>query len=223
VPYRNTIQAMKCANLAQAQARAIAVRNKAGELIGTLVPVGNWILQDRPTIEAICAWRQAAMRMFLVQFDSSYARPYTSLKDLSIAQEGRLFFMLFDQSNQLIGHLGVSEVNGLGCELDNVMRAAKGGDPRLIYYAEAALLDWCFDSLQVQTCSARVVSYNWMAIQLHEDIGFVAEETLALRKYQDGVWTCHEVVEKSAANVGYGCTRMVLQKDGFYQKLSLLR
>jgi RimJ/RimL family protein N-acetyltransferase len=223
VSFRKTILDMKCTTLGCAQGKAVTVTTQAGDRIGTLVPVGAWILEDSPTIEAICAWRQAAMRMFLVQFESTHARTYAYLKDLSIAQEGRLFFLLFDETNQLIGHLGVSEVNEQGCELDNVMRAVKGGDPRLIYYAEAALLHWCFTNLHVQACWARVVSYNWMAINLHEEIGFLAAKTVALRKYQNGELTCHDVVDKSAANVGYGCTRMVLQKDKFYQRLSWLR
>lgn len=221
--FKQTILDMKCATLGDARDKAVPVTNQASDRIGTLVPVGAWILEDSPTIEAICAWRQAAMRMFLVQFESTHARTRSYLKDLSIGQEGRLFFMLFDETNQLIGHLGVSEVNEQGCELDNVMRAVKGGDPRLIYYAEATLLHWSFTNLHVEECCARVVSYNWMAISLHEEIGFLAVETVALRKYQNGDRTCHDVVDKSAANVGYGCTRMVLQKDNFYQKLSWLR
>jgi len=182
--------------------------------------VGDWILDDKDKIELIRSWRQRTMRMFLTQFESTYEKTFGYLKNLSIAQEGRIFFLIYDSDNRCIGHMGITNVDGKTGELDNLMRGVEGGDPRLVYFAEIALLDWCFKNLEITESDVRVLSFNWLVISLHEEVGYVHKEKIPLkRNTKDGV-TFHDVVGESESNVKYACVKMLLKKEVFYESNS---
>jgi RimJ/RimL family protein N-acetyltransferase len=215
--YRDLIALMKRSQFSEALKLSIDVFDKSKNAIGKLVPVGDWILDDRDAIELIRSWRQRAMRMYLTQFESTYEKTFGYLRNLSIAQEGRIFFLIYDSDNRFIGHIGISDVNGKSGELDNLMRGVEGGDPRLVYFAEIALLDWCFKHLEIVETDVRVLSYNWLVISLHEEVGYVHKEKIPLKKnVKDGV-TFHDIVGESESNVKYGCVKMLLRKEMFYE------
>jgi hypothetical protein len=216
--YRKAIAAMKRDDRVAAEALAIAVRNADGASIGSLVPVGPWILRSPAEVDLLKAWRQRAMRMFLAQFESTFERTYAYLEKLSIGQEGRLLFLLRDDADRVVGHLGVAEVDGRAGELDNLVRGVDGGDPRLVYFAELTLLHWCFRELTLEDLTARVVSYNWLVIALHEEVGFRVVEQLPLRKVERDGTIFHDPVPEAEANVRYRLTRMRLARPDFYAR-----
>ena len=181
--YRNSISSMKRSTFSEALQLSIDVFDKSKNAVGKLVPVGDWILDDKDKIELIRSWRQRTMRMFLTQFESTYEKTYGYLKNLTIAQEGRIFFLIYDADNRLIGHMGIADVDGNTGELDNLMRGVEGGDPRLVYFAEIALLDWCFKNLGIKESDVRVLSYNWLVTSLHEEVGYVHKEKIKGRRY----------------------------------------
>ena len=215
--YRNSISSIKRSTFREALKLSIDVFDKRKNTIGKLVPVGDWILDDKDKIELIRSWRQRTMRMFLTQFESTYEKTFGYLKNLSIAQEGRIFFLIYDTDNRFIGHMGIADVDGKTGELDNLMRGVEGGDPRLVYFAEIALLDWCFKNLGITESDVRVLSYNWLVISLHEEVGYVHKEKIPLnKKTKDGV-TFHDVVGDSESNVKYACVKMLLKREVFYE------
>ncbi len=220
--YRNTISSMKRSSFSEALMLSIDVFDKNKNTIGKLVPVGNWILDDKHKIELISSWRQRTMRMFLTQFESTYEKTFGYLKNLSIAQEGRIFFLIYDFDNRFIGHIGIADVDSKTGELDNLMRGVEGGDPRLVYFAEIALLDWCFQNLGITESDVRLLSYNWLVISLHEEVGYIHKEKIPLKKNtKDGI-TFHDVVGESESNVKYACIKMLLKKEVFYEANSWL-
>ena len=154
--YREVIALMKCDDFADADARAIPVFNSERKYVGRLIPVGNWLLNDDEKIELIRAWRQRTMRMFLTQFEATFCGTYEYLKSRAIGQEGRLLFMLYDDADKLIGHMGVTDVDESSGELGEIIRGIAGGDPRLIYFAEKALLNWCFKELEISQSHVRM-------------------------------------------------------------------
>lgn len=219
----NLLDKMKVDSFYEALSIAVPIINLEQEKIGSLVPVGNWILSDKSKIEDIRDWRQKAMKMFLSQFESTYERTLGYLTNLSIAQENRILFLIYDASDRFVGHIGMADIDTDSGELDNLMRGVAGGDPRLVYFSELTLLNWCFTHLNLSSSDVRVISYNWMVISLHEEVGFKISEQIPLRKReQDGV-TSHDYADPASANVKYSCTRMVLKKSDFYNKASWLK
>ena len=216
--YKKIIFDMKCESFLEANFKAIPVLNINGVKLGKLVPVGLWISDDIEKIELIRSWRQRTMRMFLTQFESTFDRTLGYLKNLSIAQEDRIFFLIYDISDRLVGHIGITAIDGNRGELDNLIRGVDGGDPRLIYFSEISLLDWCFKSLGINQSDVRVLSFNWLVLSLHEEVGYSFVCNSPLKKYmKDGV-IFHDIVAESESNVKYGSTKMLLKKDDFYKK-----
>ena len=215
--YKEVILEMKCHSFSEANIKAIPVLNMNGVKLGKLLPVGPWIADDIEKVELIRAWRQRTMRMFLTQFESTFDRTLSYLKNLSIAQEGRIFFLIYDISDRLVGHLGIADVDGNSGELDNLMRGVEGGDPRLVYFSEISLLDWCFTNLGINQSDVRVLSYNWLVLSLHEEVGYSFVSNSPLKKYEKDNVIFHDVVAESDSNVKYGSTKMLLKKDDFYK------
>jgi RimJ/RimL family protein N-acetyltransferase len=220
--YKKVIFDMKCHSFSLANTKSIPVHNIEKIQIGKLVPVGDWILEDKNKVELISTWRQKTMRMFLTQFESSYESTLKYLKNLAIAQESRILFLIYDATEKLIGHIGIAEVDGNRGELDNLMRGQEGGDSRLIFFAEIALLNWSFKNLGIKHSEVLVLSYNWMAISLHEEVGFTFVSNSRLKKYEKDAVIFHKAVTEEDSNVNYSITKMLLKKDLFYLKTNFL-
>jgi hypothetical protein len=219
---KSIIQSLKRDSFNEANSLAIPIENSTNKVIGKLVPVGNWILSDEEKIEKISAWRQNAMRMFLTQFQSTYERTLNYLKHISIGQEGRIFFLVYDENDRFVGHIGIAGIENDKGELDNLMRGEIGGDPRLIYFAEVSLLNWCFKKLALQLSDVGVFSYNWLVISLHEEVGYIKTEKIFLRRHEKDSVIFHDPVDSKDSNVKYSYTKMLLQKESFYLKANWL-
>ena len=212
------IQRLKKSSFSEAYSSRIPVCNQENEIIGCLVPVGLWILENEEKIKLISSWRQLAMRMFLTQFESTSIRTREYLENLSIREKNRIFFLLYDIKNRFIGHMGMAGISGETGELDNLMRGLEGGDPRLIFYAEITLLDWCFNFLAMNTSHLRVLSYNWLVISLHQEVGYIVVKNIPLRKVINNGVVLHESSSIDKTNVRYSCTEMLLRKEDFYRR-----
>ncbi len=210
------ISLMKRSSFREAVDFAIDVSDSEKNFIGRLVPVGDWILSEKDKVELIRSWRQRNMRMFLTQFETTYEKTYDYLRRLSSSDENRILFLLFDADDRFIGHIGVTNVDDKSGELDNLIRGVDGGHPRLVYFAEICLLDWCFKYLSITASAVRVLSYNWLVMALHEEVGYVYEEVIPLLKEErDGV-TYHKVVNELDSNVKYSCVKLHIERERFH-------
>jgi len=213
--YVDMIASIKCSSFEYAHECALPIVSDDDVKIGSLIPVGPWILNDREKIQSICDWRQKAMRFFLTQFESTYDRTHVYLKNLSIEQEGRIFFLIYNDEDEFIGHIGLANIDGRTGELDNLMRGKSGGDTQLIYFAEKTILSWAFNDLNLSHMSLRIISFNVLTINLHAEFGFeVVEKYPLLRSEEDGFIT-HEPVEKAKTNVRYTSVLMEMKKEQF--------
>lgn len=197
---------------------ALPIVDATGRVIGKLVPLGNWAVAEDSIVECFRSWRDKFMKMFFVRFQTSTESTVKYLRDLAIGRNDRLMFLIQDEDDCLVGHVGVSNVSSEECELDNLIRGVGGGEPRLIYHAEIALLKWCFRMLGVQRVNARVISYNWMAKALHEEVGFETLNQLPLRKREDDGVISHDIVQQSEANVLYTCDLLTIDKQSIEAK-----
>ena len=215
--YKELILSMKKLSFNEALEVSVEIFDANKKNIGRLVPIGPWIINEKDKIELIHSWRSRAMRMFLTQFDSTYEKTLSYLKNLSIGQEGRILFLMYDSNDQFIGHIGIANVDGRIGELDNLIRGVRTNHPRLVYFAEIALLNWCFKNLEITESDVRVLSYNFLVISLHEEVGYVRSESIPLLKNIKNGDTSHEMCLAHESNVNYSCIRMLLKKDDFYQ------
>lgn len=153
------LQALKGDTLEQARALRLPIEAD-GAVIGSLVPIGPWILTDPHHIDLICQWRQAAMTMFMAQFDSTPERTHHYLQQRSVGEADRILFFIHDADDRCVGHGGFSGIGENSAELDNLMRGVGGGHPALIQHAERTLLAWLFAQMGSAEITARVLSYS---------------------------------------------------------------
>jgi RimJ/RimL family protein N-acetyltransferase len=164
-------------------------------------------------------WRQTFMRFFLTQFSTSKKSTRGYLKDLSIRQTDRIFFAIY-VDNILFGHIGLSNVNESKAEMDNMIRGVSGGHKNLMYFSEKAVLTWAFDTLKVETVDAKVMSRNFIALSLHERLGFKLKERFFLRKVIHESSFSYEICEKYDATEKFFLDIIEVNKFDFIDAIS---
>lgn len=204
---------LKRSTLLEATTRALPIKFQ-GQALGSLVPVGPWILDTPDLIRQISEWRARAMRMFLVQFESTPAKTEAYLANLSIGQEDRILFMI-ETDGVLLGHVGLAAITDDTAELDNLMRGQAGGSPRLMEASEWTLIRWAFTELALQSLHLRILSYNIFAKSIHEDMGFRTTQRSHLRRVVTGEVTTLQECAEDEANVTFTCDRMTLKRQDF--------
>lgn len=216
------IHALKCDTLAQARTHSIPIEAD-GAVIGALVPIGPWVLSGEQHIGLICQWRQSAMKMFMAQFDSTPERTRHYLEHRSVGEADRILFFIHDADDRCVGHGGFSGIGDDTAELDNLMRGVGGGHPALIQHAERTLLTWLFEQMGSAEITARVLSYNWLVIELHERLGFERRACLPLKKttFEDGL-TLLEPCAPEEADVRHTCIELVLTRAALQSALQAL-
>jgi len=154
------------------------------------------------------------MRFFLTQFTASKESTSGYLQKLSIGQRNRIFFGIY-VDELLVGHIGLSNINNSNAELDNIIRGVSGGHADLMYYSEKKLLEWAFKRLSLKTIDAQVMSKNFMALSLHERLGFRLRERHYLKKVKNESSICYEVCDKEEATEKFFLDIVEVSKEEF--------
>lgn len=201
-------------------ARALAIPITCGEeVVGKLVPIGPWILSDKPLIEAMATWRARTMEMFLAQFESTPTKTADYLLRFSIGQENRILFMI-ESDSTFLGHIGLANIQHGTAEIDNVMRGISAGPRGLMSASERALAGWAFASLDLSSLYLRVLSNNTLAKRLYERDGFVTSESLPLRRESAADGTVLVPCAPDQASVPFNCDIMTLDRGRFEAHIS---
>jgi RimJ/RimL family protein N-acetyltransferase len=199
----------------------VAICDDAGTRVGSLVPIGAWILERHDLIEAIAEWREKNSRMFFTQFASTAERTRAYLAGAIVAAPNRVLHLICDATDQAVGHIGLNNIDGGSAELDNLIRGRSGGHPRLIHFAERAFLAWAFATHSLRRIDVRYFSFNWMVRDLHEAMGFGDPVRTPLRKQEEPGLVRFEPCSAESANVDFATVRMQLTRDQFHDHLRL--
>ena len=217
---KNLITSMKVDFFDDALSNALPIFDSKKNEIGKLIPIGNWILTHKEKIEDLSKWRQKNMKFFFSQFNSSYKRTLWYIKNFSIEQNNRIFFLIYANNDKLIGHIGLAEIEKNFATMDNMVRGEEGGDPKLMYYSMIAIINWSFKILNIENLYGRIISYNWLTIFLYEEISFKIIERIPLKKIEENGEINHKDVDSSESNVRYFCTKVLLKKKDFYKNIN---
>jgi hypothetical protein len=186
-------------------------------IIGRLLPVGKWILSHNDIISEMTSWRNNSKKYFLTVFENTFEKTYNYLNNFCILPNSRILFLIYDDSNKLIGNLGFVVINKNTVELDNLIRGVKGGDAKLIENAEVCLLNFIFSNNLIKNVLARVLSFNVKVLQIHKKIGFkIINEDFLLKKKNSNL-SVHEKCQQKETNVTYGLINLKLSKKNFYK------
>jgi RimJ/RimL family protein N-acetyltransferase len=202
------IEDFKTDSFDSALLKALDIHDENFAVVGHLIPVGFWIETRPQLITNISEWRARDMRNYLVQFDSTFEKTRAYLIEKSINETDRLLFLIVDKSQNFIGHIGLSNVSDKSAELDNLMRGNPGGPKNFMELAEKSVIEFAFKLLQVKFISLRVLSFNFLAISIHQRLGFVLFERVFLKKRIEDGEVRHEPATREESDVNFTCLIM---------------
>ncbi|MFM8442670.1 MAG: GNAT family N-acetyltransferase, partial [Methylococcus sp.] len=181
----NVLAAMAYKNNVKPESRlVIPVKTEEGKMIGMLSCLDHGAVADLGIVADLTAWRKKFMRFFLTQFEATEARTRAWLNDIVIPSIDRLLFTICLPDGQRVGNFAMCNMTDDSGELDNLIRGRKGGEPRLIYYCELALLSWMFLFLGYRSANLHVFSNNHPTIRLHTSVGFEVVKHIPLTQRQ---------------------------------------
>ncbi len=165
--------------LADLHARSVVLPDDRG----LLVPVCELHADDSRLIAAFGRWREANASAFPTQFPVTDEGTARWLRHGVLDKQDRLLFLVCDRHGHPVGHLGFAGAldGDRALEVDNVVRGEQG-EPGLMSAALAALLRWAGELFCPREIDLRVFADNTHAIAFYERLGFVAADSLALRR-----------------------------------------
>lgn len=178
----NTLTYLKSAdNFSDAHSRLILIPSG-----GYLVPVSRVHQQDRALLERLTEWRNVHKQAFPTQFVATLDSTETWLVNRLLAVEDRILFLVIDQYDRLIGHMGFNDcLNGDRLfEIDNVVRGESEFARGIFSKALHALMDWASRTLNVKGFFLRVMDDNPNAINFYKRNGFIEDRWIPLFKEQ---------------------------------------
>jgi len=203
--------------------RKVSIINDRKEVIGYLVPIGPELARQDGLAAILCRWRQKVMKYYLTQFKATPERTLIWLQQIVALEDNRLLFLITTEENKMIGHIGLCNIGSDNVEIDNLVRGEPGGDPKLIFYAEVALLDWTIRVLQLKNIYLRQFTDNHLGTALHSSIGFFDDASWKLIKSELSGECQHEIIYDEAPAKGErGYMRMVLDVEDYRNKFPWL-
>jgi RimJ/RimL family protein N-acetyltransferase len=156
----------------------------SGSVAATLEAIDQRALDDGELLERLTAWRTAARSAFLTQFEATPARTRRWLEQTVLPDAARVLFVIRNHAAGAVGTIGFMNLTANSAELDNLIRGERRGPAALARCAEAALVEWLFESAGVERVEAVVLSTNFSALQLHHSLGFEVMSRTPLRRVE---------------------------------------
>lgn len=195
----------------------LPIRDSTGENVGWLSMIDAHDVDDRELVSELTAWRNANREHFLTQFEATAERTASWLRDVVIPDTSRAFYIISNVENFRIGHLGVRGLDSQCPELDNMIRGRSGGDPKLMYWAEIALIARVFEITAADSICLQVFSNNWIPISIHQSIGFQLDRLSRLSRSEVGGEVHMLVDSEEGTPQDFGYQRMVLDRPEFFK------
>ena len=215
----SVIRKMKGGEPARAAAEGIAINNDAGALLGWLVPLNPALADDEEIVGFITAWRRRFMRFFMTQFTATRDRTRSWLRDVVLKDDTRILFLIRDDTGKWIGNFGTCNITSHSAELDNLIRGEKGGDRRLVFHSELALMRWLYQVLDVEAIYLHVFSHNDRTLRLHRSVGFVERRLLPLGKEEtEGLIRYFVEPGENDQQADFQLVEMAIQRRDFFAR-----
>lgn len=198
---------------------SIPIFDQNQQKIGLLKPLTVETASNSTIISLLTKWRAANMDSFLTRFQANDARTKKWVTEQVLEVENKIFFLIYDIENRLIGHAGVRSITEVNAELDNIMRGEKSVVSKLVFYSLVGLMNWIYQELSVQRIYLNVISSNERAQTLYRALGFEQTNQFHLKKEKELDETRFFVIDSDkSVDCNLTLIRMDINKSVFYQK-----
>lgn len=194
------------------------ILTETGERVGRLVPLVSGMVTAE-LCEAMYQWRSRHAALFLSHFENSPERVRDWLTAVVLPDHTRQPFLIYSASGDLIGIHGICEIEPHSAELDTMMRGRSGGHKDLMSAAQLALIDWTFDTLQIDGVYGHVLSGNFLVRRFHSAFGLTEAEVVPLiKKSTDDGYIYQPAPNASEKDVDESLITIRLERAAFYEK-----
>jgi len=166
-------------------------------------------------IKKLTKWRNNFSQYFLTQFLATDERTINWLKNIVLQDHGKLLFIINDENNNLIGHIGFTRLSENDVELDNFIKGESLGHKQISYFAEIAMIKWIFETLKIKSIYGYAFSDNIVALMLHKEVGFKLCELYELNKKINGKDIIYERILDKKSNCNRYAQRIILKSEDF--------
>jgi hypothetical protein len=158
--------------LAGTEAMELPLYEGVGRRIGVMRPLTSRHLDQVDVIEKLTDWRNANMSKFLTHFEATPVRTRAWMQNVLLKSRGQMLWLVYDQSDNMVGHFGFKNLTLQSVLLDNAMRGDRKGHPKLFVVAGKSLIKWLWQATSVQRIDAYVMADNVPSIMMNRQIGF---------------------------------------------------
>lgn len=148
-----------------------------GQVLGYLTPVTETSVE---TIAVLTEWRNQVREWFLDMREVTEESTRHWLESV-LASDHKFIFWIETADGEQVGTYGYTARNEHTIEFGNLLRGKPGGDRKLIYYAEIALIRHVFAQGYVAIL-CEVLKHNEKVLKLHASTGAVIFNEVGLRR-----------------------------------------
>jgi len=141
--------------------------------------------EDDALVATLGAWRERNMAAYPTQFRVTAAGTRAWLRELVLGVPDRLMLLVL-RDDRVVGHLGLCDAFAAdgSASLSNVVVGERAAmPPGAMQACEEAMLAWTYDTLGATRVWSVIFTDNPASLGLHRKLGFVAHETIAMRRH----------------------------------------
>jgi RimJ/RimL family protein N-acetyltransferase len=165
-------------------------------------------LSQEALLMSIAKWRNKFMRFYLSQSETDLKSTTEYIQSKINHDSSAIFFMITDEHYKIIGHIGFSNIEEVSAELDNILLGENTAIKGLMKDVEMQSIDWIRNFLNVEKIFLRVLSYNFLAINLHQECGFSIEQLVPIKRIQHPNKFTYEPCEQDETDLEFHCLVM---------------
>jgi hypothetical protein len=155
---------------------------EGGLLIGVMRPMTARYLDRMDVMEKLTDWRNVSMKFFLTHIEGTIPLTIEWVKNVLLKSRSQMLWLIYDQNDNLVGHLGFKNLTSQSVQLDNAMRGERQIHPELLVIAGKSLVQWLWQTTPVMHIEAHVLANNAPSIMMIRKIGFQSGKRFPLIK-----------------------------------------
>ena len=217
-----TLSALKHPNDFHAMAR-LPVTGRNGTVAYLRAVPAELKGEARSDARLMAEWRGLHRRAFFTWMTTTEQSTKRWLTECYGPSDEDIIFMIETPERTPFGHLALYhfEAGGAACEFGRVLRGPEAGPTGGMTLAARCLLLWAASTLGIRRVFLEVFKENQKAISLYERLGFIATETVPLRRVEAGETTRWEKITQGGG-CGSGIDGYALRMEATADRLQAL-
>lgn len=148
----------------------------------SLVPIGEYILEDCETIDLLAKWRNINVGVYPSRFEATRDSTREWLSQQLAHSSNRILFLVSNPQGNIVGHMGLASIDNSMhiLEVDNVAKWSDSLPRNTFSDCLVALLTWAKTTMYVEGFTLRVFSTNSKAISFYKRNSFAESRSIPM-------------------------------------------